>query len=246
VAIIQTQAVVLKAYDLRETSRIAVFFTKDHGKVTGVLKGIRKDPKKFGSSLERFSVNDIVYYQYRNSDMHLVSQCDMRSFFYPVRQDLKRSMAAVYGLELVQLMMPPEMENRRIYSLLLDFLESLQDAKDIDALVRLFQIKVLLFSGFRPHLDACVHCKKKIQGKTRASFSMKEGGLICFSCQVQDRTLHAISPGTVATILHVEGASWPECRKLRLTATGREELRYILNNFLVFHLGKKIKSAKYV
>jgi len=88
--ILQTEAIVLKTMDFRETSRIATFFTKDYGKVKGVLKGIRKDHKKFGSNVDKFSVNDIVYYQYRNSDLHLISQCDLRNYFFPIRQDLKK------------------------------------------------------------------------------------------------------------------------------------------------------------
>ena len=106
--IIKTEGIVLKTIDLRETSRIAFFFTRDHGKVKGVLKGIRKDPKKFGSHIDKFSVNEIVYYQYRNSDIHLVSQCDLKQFFFPVRQDYKRNIAANYMLELVNIIMPTE------------------------------------------------------------------------------------------------------------------------------------------
>src|SRR3989338_2370005 len=65
--ILKTEAIVLKSFAFRETSRIATFFTKDYGKVKGVLKGIRSNPRKFGSYLDKFSVNDIVYYQYRRS-----------------------------------------------------------------------------------------------------------------------------------------------------------------------------------
>ena len=72
--IVTTQVIVLKSFDFRETSRIETFFTKDHGKLKGILKGIRKDHRKFGSSVDKFSVNDIVYYHHRNSDVHLVSQ----------------------------------------------------------------------------------------------------------------------------------------------------------------------------
>lgn len=243
-AIIQTPAIILKAFDYRETSKIVVFFTRDHGKVSGVLKGIRKDSRKFGSSLERFSLNDIVYYQYRNSELHLVSQCDMRAFFYPVRQDLKRSMAASYAMELTNLMMPAEMTNKRVYSLLHYFLQALEACKDIDGLVKVFQIKSLFFSGFHPHLDACLHCHKKVQGKV--FFSMQEGGLICPSCCRDGRSAHPISPGTVATILHIERSRWADCQKVKFSMALRTELKYILNNFLVFHLGKRIKSAKYL
>src|SRR5256885_16814466 len=116
--IAKTEGIVLKSFDFRETSRIATFLTKDHGKVKGVLKGIRKDPRKFGSSLDRFSVNDIVYYQYRNSDIHLVSQCDMKEFFYGFRQDLRRMTAASYASELIDALVVAEDENAQIYELM--------------------------------------------------------------------------------------------------------------------------------
>ena len=172
--IIHTKGIVLKTFDLRETSRIATFFTKNHGKVQGVLKGIRKDFKKFGSSVDRFSVNDIVYYQYSRSDLHLISQCDLIQFYFAIRQDYKRNVAANYMLELVDTVMPSEYPNKKVYQLMLDFLEGLETVKDVDKLVHVFQIKILVLSGFRPHIDACVKCRKVIEGKAR--FSLKGGG----------------------------------------------------------------------
>lgn len=242
--IVQTQAVVLKAFDFRETSRIATFFTRDHGKVSGVLKGIRTDPRKFGSSLDRFSVNDIVYYRYRNSDLHLVSHCDLREFFFPVRQDLGKSMAASYALELVHAIMPVEEANEGVYALLTDFLKTLEQDFDIHHLVHAFQVKMLSFSGFRPHLDACLRCRRQITDAAR--FSLKEGGLICPACRPSDGATHLLSKGTVASILHLEKGDWAYGLTLRLTDAVKKELKYVLNNFLVFHLGRRLRSAQYL
>lgn len=242
--ILKTEGIVLKAFDFRETSRIATFFTKDQGKVSGILKGFRKDPKKFGTSLELFSVNDLVYYQYRNSDLHLISQCDLKQFFLPVRKDLKKTVAATYVLELVHKIMPVEEKNRKVYQLILDFLTSLEEDRDIHQLVYNFQIKMLLYSGFKPHLDACLKCKKKIAGKAR--FSLHDGGLVCLDCPLHDTTVHLISRGTVASILHVEKNEWAQALRLRLTDSVKKELKYVLNNFLVHHLGRKLVSAKYL
>jgi len=242
--ILKTEAIVLKAFDYRETSRIATFFTKDHGKVSGVLKGIRTDPRKFGSSLEKYTINDIVYYPSRNSDLHLVSQCDIKEFFQPVRQDLQKSMAASYVLELVNKIMPAEEHNPRIYRLMTDFLRGLEEAADVNQLVHMFQIKTLLYSGFRPHLDACLKCHKKIAGQAR--FSMKEGGLVCMDCPSGDQAEHFISKGSVASILHIEKNEWANCLKLKLSEGTKKELKYILNNFLIFHLGRNLRSAQYL
>ncbi len=176
--------------------------------------------------------------------MHLISHCDLKSYFYPIRQDLKKSLAASYILELVNLIMPPEEKNQEIYQLMIDFLESLQTADDPNLLVHFFQIKILSLSGFKPHLDTCLKCKKRIIEQAR--FSLREGGLVCLDCSAGDVTLEALSPGAVSSIIYAEGHAWPICLRLKLTESVQKELKYVLNNFLVFHLGRKIKSAKYL
>ncbi len=246
-AIISTEAIVLRSIDHRETSKIAFFFTKDKGRVTGVLKGIRKDPRKFGSSLEKFSVNDIVYYEYRNSDIHLVSACDMKGFFAGIRQEGRLITAADYGAELVNRIMPPEQPNPEVFRLLLDYLLALdveRNLNDVDRLVHMFQIKFLAFSGFRPHIDSCVICGQVIGA--RARFSLRRGGLVCDNCQGRDTGLLPVSKGAVATLLYVEKEPWGRCLKLRMPSSIKAEMRRILNNFLLFHLEKNIRSAKYV
>ncbi|MCD4779605.1 MAG: DNA repair protein RecO [Candidatus Omnitrophica bacterium] len=242
--IVRTEGVVLKSYDFRETSRIVHFYTKDHGKVKGVLKGIRANPRKFGSHADQYSVNDIVYYRYSRSDLHLVSQCDLKSFFFSVRQDYRRSLAANYMLELINSIMPVEQKNEEIYSLALHFLNSLQDISDIDKLVHVLQIKTLSLSGFRPHIDACVRCGKKVAGKVR--FSMRAGGLICYECPTNETNFSIISSGIISSILFIEQKNWEQCLRLGLTPSMKKELKFLLNNFLVYHLEKRIKTAKYM
>ena len=239
-----TEGIVLKTFDLRETSRIAVFYTKDRGKVKGVLKGIRADSRKFGSSIDKFSVNGLVYYEYSRSDLHLISQCDLKQFYFMIRQDYKRNVAANYMLELVDTVMPLEHPNKKVYRLMLDYLASLETVEDIDKLVHIFQIKILLLSGFRPHIDACVKCRKKVDGKVR--FSLRAGGLICAQCPTTETNFSVISRGTIASMLHIEQSDWSKSLRLGLTNTARKELKYILNNFLIYHLGKRIRSARYL
>jgi len=102
----------------------------------------------------------------------------------------------------------------------------------------------LSFSGFRPHLDTCLRCRRTVTG--RVKFSPQEGGLICPQCFSADPNARVISQGTVASILHVENSPWDGCLRLKYSPFVQKELKYILNTFLVFHLGKKIRSAKYV
>jgi len=242
--IVKTKGIVLRSRDLRETSKLTTFFTISHGKVTGVLKGIRKDHRKFGSSVDRFSVNDIVYYEYKRSDIHLVSQCDLTQYFFPIRQDYERNLAANYALELVDAVMPVEEANLHVYHALTAYLQALQTTPDIERLVFIFQIKILHLSGFSPHLDSCVRCACPIKGRVR--FSMSLGGLLCPDCPAGDASFTMISRGTVSSIIHLESNSWEQAQRLGLTRTTRRELKYILHNFLFYHLARKLKSARFL
>ncbi|MFH1359544.1 MAG: DNA repair protein RecO [Candidatus Omnitrophota bacterium] len=240
----KTEGVVLKRFDFRETSCIATFFTRDHGKIKGVLKAIRKDTKKFGSSVDKFSVNDLVYYWHANADLHLVGQCDLKQFYFPIRQNMKRALAAQYSCELVDAIMPPEEPNEDVYHLMMNFLESLQAIKDINKLVHIFQIRMLHLSGFRPHIDHCLICQKDIP--TRSRFSTQLGGLLCMNCLSNDPAAHPISKGAIASMLHIEQSDWQKSLRLGLAKSIQKELKYVLNNFLSFHLEKQVKSARYL
>ena len=240
----KTDGIVLKSFDFRETSRIVTFFTREAGKLKGILKGIRKNPKKFGSQVDRFSLNEILYYPSRQSEIHLVGHCDLKEYFGLIRQDYKRSLAANYILELVDAIMPTEEKNLNVYELMLDFLKTLGETSDIDKMIHIFQIKTLLYSGFRPHIDSCVKCGQKVKGKAR--FSLKSGGLICPTCPSTEVSFTLISPGTVASILHIEDNDWSYALRLGLTAPIKKELKYVLNHFLVYHLEKRLKAAKYL
>lgn len=242
--IAKTEGIVLKSFDFRETSRIATFFTRDFGKVKGVLKGIRKDPRKFGSSVDRFSVNDIVYYQSRNSEIHLISHCDMKGYFYGLRQDLKRMTAASYAAELVDTVMASEQNNEEIYDLTQDLLNALQTAPDISKLVHMFQIKILSLSGFRPHLGSCVRCSTLI--RDRARFNLRLGGLACSNCEDVAGESLAISRGAVASILHVQQTPWEHALRLGISTPIKKELKYVLNHFLVFHLERHLRSTRFL
>jgi DNA repair protein RecO (recombination protein O) len=242
--IVKTEGIVLKSFDFRETSRIATFFTRDMGKIKGVLKGIRKDPKKFGSSVEKFSVNDIVYYQYRNSDLHLVSHCDMKDFFSGLRQDLERMTAASYASELIDTLMPAEEQNLEIYHLMQAFLMSLQSTPDVSKLIQTFQIKILSLSGFKPHLETFVYCRKHFADVPH--FSLRLGGLLCGVCNDVSGEATPISLGAVASILHIQKNNWDAALRLGMAPFIKKELKYVLNHFLVFHLERHLRSTRFL
>ncbi len=241
-AITKTEAIVLKTFDFRETSRIAHFFSVDYGRINGILKGIRKDPRKFASTLEPFSCNEIIFYPSRSSSLHLVSHCDLKHNFSRIRQDLKAFAYASYLTELLAKLLPLEEKNPEVYNLAFSSLEEINVGQDSEKVLRVFLIRLLKLIGFRPRVDECVSCGKDAQGEVY--FNYRRGGLLCRTCNKNDIYSSGILGGTIASMLHLEAASWQEALRLGLNQKVKEELNQLLRSFMEFHLQLKPVSGE--
>jgi len=230
----RAQGLVLNKRDLRETSLIVDFYTKEFGKICGILKGIRTDPKKFASNLEPFSLNEIIFYRKTHSHIHLVSQADKTDNFTRARQSIERATAASFMMEMINSVMQLEDKNEEIFNLALSSLKELETNYNPEKIATIFKIKMLNLSGFKPHFDSCVSCLDKIMGQSK--FSLSLGGLLCPHCMPKDPSSRAIFRGTIATVLHIEKNSFTNSLSLGMNPQIKKELDLILNAFLNFHL----------
>jgi len=238
----KAEAIIIHRRDFRETSLIVNFYTREFGKISGLLKGIRAEPAKFASTIEPFSFNDIVFYKKPSSSLHLVSQADIRDNFTPLRQDISKIGAASVMMEMVDALMQLEDKNEEIFNLTLMSLKELAVTGNPDKILTIFKIKMLSLSGFKPHFDSCVSCGDKISGQSK--FSLSLGGLLCPRCYHKDLGARTIFRGTVASILHIEKSDFSNTLKLGLNPQIKKELEIILNAFLNFHLGRDLRSQK--
>lgn len=241
-SLVHTDSIILRKYDCRETSLILNFFTREQGKISGLLKGVRTEPAKFASSLELFSLNELIFYPKRNSSLHLVSACDLKDNFSALRGDISKVGVATVMMELIDAVMPPEDPGQDIFDLAVSCLQQLCVKNSPDKIAAIFKIKLLSLSGFKPHFDSCVSCNCRLLGE--AKFSLSLGGMLCGGCYAKDPGARSIFRGTVASIMHIEKNDLSNNLNLGLNPQIKRELEAILNAFLNYHLGKELKSQK--
>jgi len=244
VAIQKTEAILLNSKDIRETSSIVVFYTRDFGKIKGVIKGIRGPQAKSGYFLREFAKYDIVYYEKRNSDIYMITQCDLMEAYLDIADDLNRRLTAYYIVELVDKYTPLEDADPQLYKLMDWIFASTRGVKYLDRVIIFFQLKLLVCLGFFPQTDNCTHCSAPIG--TSPYFSARLASLLCERCHCADMQAMALSRGAVASINKIRNQGLEQLGRFSITKDITKELKALFDSFITYHLGEHLKSYSFI
>ncbi len=171
-------AIVLRSWKLGEADRIVSLHTRDHGKVRGVAKGVRRTRSKFGARLEPTSHIAIQLYRGRG-ELDTITQVETIDRFVKLRSDPARFARASALLEAVDQVSQDRQPDRVRHTMLTRALVTL-DRQESPLVVSGFFFKLLAHEGVKPELDRCVSCGA-IDGLEAIDFV--EGGMLCRSCR---------------------------------------------------------------
>ncbi len=163
-AIQKTEGVLLKAQDFRETSLLLAFFTKDFGKVLGILKGVRGLRSKIEYIPQVFSLNQIVFYEKQKSDLHIITQCEPIEIFLNILKSLPRVLNAYYIVEVVDSVSEVYAKNEEIFEVLYNSLKLLDKNYQAEQITRIFEIKLLIALGVWPGTQELIKRKRLTKG----------------------------------------------------------------------------------
>jgi len=223
-AIQKSDAIVLRRQDLRETSLTVTFYTRDFGKIRGVLRGVRGPRCQYaGGSLEVFARDEIVFYERKGGDYFTVSQCDLAEFFSPIRSSLEKLAHATYMAELLDSVSPLCDPNREVYDLFLNSLRLMAGEASAKRATRIFEIKLLNLLGLMPRLSSCASCGGKVDVSAR--FSLREGGLVCGTCAGKEKATVAMLAGTAKFIGHIMESPFEKVARIKVPLRSGRNLR---------------------
>jgi DNA repair protein RecO (recombination protein O) len=244
----RTPAIVLRTRKVRESSKIAVFFTRNYGKISALAKGCLKPKSKFGSSLELFTRSSIIFYRKENRELHTLSHSEIVNAFGGVKQDVvKLAYASVAG-ELVERLVPGEEPNKTLFSLLEAVLKEVDVAtrSQLEVVLSSYELKMLHLVGYGPELARCVRCGKPAAEKS--SFGLISGGVLCQACSGRDLNAVEMSPEALELLRAFEADSIGELRQRYSAGEVTREASDILNSFVRAQIGEgaKIKSLDFL
>lgn len=178
-----TDAINLKSYNLSESDKIIVMYSKEKGLIKGVAKGCKKPKSKLGARMDLLVANQLMCYKGKNMD----TICEAKSLntFKHTRKDMDKILYSTYVTEIVNNFgVEDDPCSGEIYDLLykaLDKISNAKDQKEVLIAVIKFQLKIMEVSGFGIELDSCLCCREQILAENMY-FSSKMGGVVCEEC----------------------------------------------------------------
>lgn len=176
----QTEAIVLRSFNIGDQDKIVVFFSRDKGLLRGVAKGARKFGNRFGSSLEPMSLVRVFYYEKERHDLVTVSQADLLESFFEVHRDYRCACTLSYFAELVEEFFPSRAREDLVFRLLSSVLQAIKEKGDLELLGRYFEAWFLRINGLLPDFRRCRKCRKRLGADSWMSPRMD--GAYCGDC----------------------------------------------------------------
>ena len=248
-SITKTEAIVLKSIKFGDTSRIATLYTKEHGKVKIIAKGIRAPKSRLAGVLQTFSHIQTVFYKKRTSEIYLLSQADAIESYQSLAKDLNRYVFASAALELLDRMITGEESNPDIFQLTLatlSFMESCPE-ESVERSFAYFALRLTQLLGYKPKLDKCTSCNKAAGGRLLL-FSPEKGGIICRSCARTDQAYLRLSKAAAASALKLQSVKTEDLNTYNIPKVHLKEISEVILSLLDYHTGRgrDLKSLEFL
>jgi DNA repair protein RecO (recombination protein O) len=179
---IASDALVLRTYDLGETSRLVVLLTRERGKVRAVAKGARGARSRYRSALEPLSEVRVSLHGRQGAELFRLGACELlRSAFPASGRELEVALALSYFAELLDAFAQEGEAEDAVYRLATSVVRAAEEGTDIAVLTRYLEAWLLRLHGIYPPLDRCAACGRALaEGALR--YHAAAQGFVCEAC----------------------------------------------------------------
>ena len=234
------EAIVLRTQKLGEADRIITLLTRDHGRIRGVAKGVRRTMSKFGARLEPGSHIDVQLYVGKTFDT--ITQVEaLMNYGESLTDDYQRWTVAAAIMEASERFSPNEHEPAtKEFNLVVGALKVLAESRYAPLLILdAFLLRSLDIAGYAPSMTFCSNCEKP--GPHRY-FSLVGGGSVCADCRPSACATPA--PETLELMNALLQSDWEIASASE--SKHRREASGLIAAYLQWHLERGLRSLPMV
>lgn len=181
--LIETEALVLKTYNLAEADKIVLLLTRDHGIVRGVAKGAKRLKSRFGSSLEPFTVVRASYFQKETLELVSIQKLELVGSYFSVASDPNFLQKFSYLIEILIDSLPPQDPSETLYRMTRACLNAaVETPAALETIGFYFEVWLLRLTGYLPQWSSCSICGREFSENETAGVGTDQK-LVCGKCR---------------------------------------------------------------
>ncbi|HEY7470827.1 MAG TPA: DNA repair protein RecO [Gemmatimonadota bacterium] len=238
-AIVHTEALVLKAFRFGETSMIYRLLTRDRGVVPVLARGARRPKSRLGAAVNSFRRLDVTYYDKPGREIQTLSQAEVVAEHREIVTSLERLDAAGRWFRFLRSLLPDGAPVESLYDLAVSALDRLEHAP-AERLARweaYHRAAVSGLLGLEPQLDACMGCGRALPDGGELWFSIEEGGLACASCAPRTRGYRLLAAAEFALLALYHHPDWSLLESLAGHEADEARVQDLVHRFVAWHAG---------
>ncbi|WP_315283485.1 DNA repair protein RecO [Fusobacterium hwasookii] len=142
------KGIIIAKKDIEEADRYITIFMEDYGKVSTVIKGIRKSKKRDKTAVDILSLTDFQFY--KKNDSLVVSNFSTVKDYIGIKSDIDKINIAFYIFSILNQILVENGRNRKIYEVLektLDYLNISSDERKNYLLILFFLNTIIKEEG---------------------------------------------------------------------------------------------------
>lgn len=240
-----TEGFILKRKNFGEADKLITLFTKNHGKVISVARGVRKITSRRAGSLEL--LNHVKVSLHQTKGLPILTEAQIQNTFPDLKEDLNKISIAFLVLELTDRLFEEGQENRNVFDLISDTISRIDKAQTLAEAKKFqisFQIKLLTEMGYLPQLYNCTQCENKLMEK-KLYLSPNCGGLVDYSCSRNILFLKQVSPEEVKVLRFLNKENFSFVDRLKIDQSLLETTAELLNYYTVYFLERNLNSLDF-
>ena len=235
---LSTIGIVLKKVNFSEFDQFITIFSKEHGHLEFVAKGIRKIDSHLSGHLE--SMNICNFQLYKGPKNYIVTHGAVITNYKNIRQNLEKTLLATLICEIFYRTTLTHDGSEELFSLLNTTLDLIEDDLDETIEIERFKLRLLNILGVLPDISVCSFCHKRWQQEDKIIVD-GDGHISCGICNKARSNPQEISFNIMKLINFL---CQNQTAKIKLDHSQKSTLKQIVNLFLLNYLGKEIATEK--
>lgn len=229
--------IVIRSIDYKDNDKLLTLFTLEKGKISAVVKGVKKSGAKLKFASEPFSFCEFVLAE--KGGRNTVIGATYLDSFYNLRLDMLKYYVSAVVSETLNLFTAENEVDAQLFKLAINAVKQINYGGGELKTLAGYLLNLIEILGYKIYEYDCACCGEEITG--RVFFKVKDAEFCCASCRAED--FMEITLETYKALKLMDGKTPEEASNIDLEKSAEIKLLKFIFYYLLSKTETRIKSG---